>query len=76
MRGFFAPILASGKRRIQAGVNVETRDLIKSKRAMLKLRIPGRLLFLFRIRFGLYSVLSRLGAEVDWQALEIELAGR
>ena len=40
---------------------------------MLRLRIPGRLLVLSRIRFGSYSVLARLGAEIDWQALEIEL---
>jgi hypothetical protein len=31
---------------------------------------PGRLLFLFRIRFGLYAVLSRLGAVCDWSSLE------
>jgi hypothetical protein len=32
--------------------------------------LPGRLLFLFRLRFGLYAVLSRIGAVVDWAALE------
>lgn len=76
LRGFFAPILRPGKRRLQAGVNLETRNVLKSKRDMLRLRIPGRLLFLFRIRFGLYSILARLGAELDWQALEIDLANQ
>jgi predicted unusual protein kinase regulating ubiquinone biosynthesis (AarF/ABC1/UbiB family) len=76
MRGFYAPILGPGKRRLKAGVNLETRNVMKSKRDMLRLRIPGRLLFLFRIRFGLYSVLARLGAELDWQALEIDLANQ
>jgi hypothetical protein len=28
------------------------------------------MLFLFRLRFGLYAVLSRLQAEVDWAGLE------
>jgi len=32
--------------------------------------LPGRLLFVFRIRFGLYSVLARIGAVRDWRALE------
>jgi hypothetical protein len=40
----------------------------------MRLRLPGKLLFLFRIRFGLYAVLSRLGAVLDWNALEAELA--
>ena len=74
LRGFFAPVLEPGRRRMQAGVNMETRNVLRSKKAMLRLRIPGRLLFLFRIRFGLYAVLARLGSEVDWQALESELA--
>jgi hypothetical protein len=39
---------------------------------MLQLQLPGKLLFLFRIRFGLYAVLARLGAKLDWQALEEE----
>ena len=33
---------------------------------LARLRLPGRLLFLFRIRFGQYVVLVRLGAEIDW----------
>jgi hypothetical protein len=32
-------------------------------------------MFLFRIRFGLHAVLSRIGAELDWAALEDGLAG-
>jgi hypothetical protein len=28
------------------------------------------MLFLFRLRFGLFSVLHQLGAEADWAALE------
>jgi hypothetical protein len=38
--------------------------------ALAGLSLPGKLLFLFRIRFGLYAVLSRLGSVADWGALE------
>lgn len=30
-------------------------------------------MFLFRIRFGLYAVLARIGAKIGWPALEDEL---
>jgi hypothetical protein len=41
----------------------------------MRMRLPGKLMFLFRIRFGLYAVLARIGAEIDWASLEGELAG-
>jgi hypothetical protein len=31
----------------------------------MRLRLPGKFVFLFRIRFGLYAVLSRIGAQCD-----------
>jgi hypothetical protein len=49
------------------------RQMMASKRAMMRMQLPGELLFLFRIRFGLYAVLARLGAHLDWSALEDEL---
>ncbi|HEU4407105.1 MAG TPA: hypothetical protein VFS43_17685 [Polyangiaceae bacterium] len=48
--------------------------MMRDKRALFRLRVPGRLLFLFRLRFGLYAVLARLGAVADWSALEEGLA--
>jgi hypothetical protein len=57
-----------------AGLSLEARDVLQNKRELLRLQLPGKLLFLFRIRFGLHSVLARLGAEVDWQQLEAEAA--
>lgn len=45
----------------------------KIKRATLRLRLPGELLFLFRIRFGLYAILGRLGAAADWREIESTL---
>jgi hypothetical protein len=53
---------------------IDLRNVVRDKRAALRLQVPGKLLFLFRIRFGLYAVLSRIHAEVDWQALESNLA--
>jgi predicted unusual protein kinase regulating ubiquinone biosynthesis (AarF/ABC1/UbiB family) len=70
LRGFFQPTLEGGARPMRGDVTVEARELLAKKRAALRIRLPGRLLFLFRIRFGLYSVLSRVGAILDWRALE------
>src|SRR5919197_276767 len=70
LRGFFQPTLEHGPHRMRGDVTVEARQVLASKRALLRLRLPGRLLFLYRIRFGLYSVLARVGAILDWRALE------
>jgi predicted unusual protein kinase regulating ubiquinone biosynthesis (AarF/ABC1/UbiB family) len=74
LRGFFSPTLVPGRRRLQAGVGIETGSIVRDKRALMRLHLPGRLLFLFRIRFGLYAVIARLGAELDWQGLEDEFS--
>jgi hypothetical protein len=46
------------------------RQVLENKRNLLKLTLPGEFLFLFRIRFGLMSVLARLGARANWYRLE------
>ena len=74
LRGFFSPTLVPGRRRLRAGAGIEMESLFRDKRSLMRLQLPGRLLFLFRIRFGLYAVLARLGAELDWQGLEDDLA--
>lgn len=74
LRGFYGPLLTSGVRPIDASVSGEARDIMRSKMALIRMRLPGKFLFLFRIRFGLYAVLARLGATCDWRALELELA--
>jgi hypothetical protein len=43
---------------------------MQDKRAIMRLALPGKLLFLFRLRFGLYAVLARIAAEADWARLE------
>lgn len=75
LRGFFAPLLAPGRHAVQADRAVAMGETAKLKRRLMRMRLPGKLLFLFRIRFGLYAVLARIGAELDWAALEDELAG-
>jgi predicted unusual protein kinase regulating ubiquinone biosynthesis (AarF/ABC1/UbiB family) len=75
LRGFFAPLLTPGRHAIAADRAVAMGETVKLKRKLMKMRLPGKLMFLFRIRFGLYAVLSRIGAELDWSALEDEVAG-
>ncbi len=73
LRGFFAPLLKRGPHLIEARTPMATKSVIEAKTKMLRLHLPGKLLFLFRIRFGLYAVLQKLGARLDWAALEDEL---
>jgi hypothetical protein len=73
LRGFFAPLLAPDRHAIGADRAVAMGETVKLKRTLM--RLPGKLMFLFRIRFGLYAVLAWIGAELDWAALEDELAG-
>ena len=70
LRGFFGPLLTPGKRRITSDEGLRAREILRDKRTLLGLRLPGRMLFLFRLRFGLYAVLAQLQAEVDWAGLE------
>jgi predicted unusual protein kinase regulating ubiquinone biosynthesis (AarF/ABC1/UbiB family) len=74
LRGFFSPTLVPGRHRLEAGVGIEAKSILRDKRSLMRVHLPGRLLFLFRIRFGLHAVLGRLGAELDWQELEEEAA--
>ena len=67
-------MLQPGRRRLALRPSLATRDLMRDKRALIKLGVPGQLLFLFRLRFGLYAVLERLGAELDWAQLEARAA--
>ena len=74
-RGFLAPVIEPGVRVMRAATALAARDLLRNKRAMLRLNLPpAELLFLLRIRFGLYAVLEQLAARCDWAALEAELA--
>lgn len=74
LRGFFGPLLVPGRQRIKPDEGVEARQVMQDKRAIMQLALPGKLLFLFRLRFGLYAVLSRIQAEADWAGLESKWA--
>lgn len=73
VRSFFGPMLRDETAAVDLGEAATMRDLMKSKRQLLKLTLPGEFLFLFRIRFGLMSVLARLGARANWHRLERDL---
>jgi predicted unusual protein kinase regulating ubiquinone biosynthesis (AarF/ABC1/UbiB family) len=70
LRGFFGPLLVPGPHRIESRIVMDMNRMAKDKLAVVRLRLPGKLFFLLRIRFGLFAVLSRLGAVNDWAALE------
>lgn len=70
LRSFFAPMLQPGVHPIDGRIVVDFKQMTRDKLAIARLRLPGRLVFLFRIRFGLYAVLSRLGAACDWSEME------
>jgi predicted unusual protein kinase regulating ubiquinone biosynthesis (AarF/ABC1/UbiB family) len=74
LRSFFGPLLTPGPHRIDGRIVIDSGQLMRDKLALARLRLPGRLMFLFRIRFGLYAVLSRLGAVNDWSAMEQRFA--
>jgi predicted unusual protein kinase regulating ubiquinone biosynthesis (AarF/ABC1/UbiB family) len=75
LRGFFGPVLTQGPHRVESGLALDTREIMKDKVAVARMRLPAKLLFLFRIRFGLHSELTRLEAVADWAALEAHLCG-
>jgi len=70
VRSFFGPMLRDESVAIEPGQAMPLRTLLENKRNLLKLRLPGELLFVFRIRFGLMSVLARLGARANWYRIE------
>lgn len=70
LEGFFAPMLTPGAHSVASRIVVDVRQIASDKLAIARMRLPGKLLFLLRIRFGLYSVLARLGAVCDWSTIE------
>lgn len=70
VRGFYGPMLRDEFQRIEISQIKDMRAVFQTKRELLKLSLPGEFLFLFRIRFGLLSILARLGAQANWYQLE------
>jgi len=70
VRAFYGPMLRDAVQAVDLGEAMSMRQLFEGKRELMKLRLPGEFLFLFRIRFGLMSVLAKLGARANWYQLE------
>lgn len=70
LRGFYGPMLEDRVQPMRPEVVRSVQQLLASKRELLRITLPGELLFLLRIRFGLMSILARLGAEANWCRLE------
>jgi predicted unusual protein kinase regulating ubiquinone biosynthesis (AarF/ABC1/UbiB family) len=70
VRSFYGPMLRDEVQAIEVGEGMTFKGMVKSKRELMKLRLPGEFLFLLRIRFGLMSVLARLGTRANWYRLE------
>jgi predicted unusual protein kinase regulating ubiquinone biosynthesis (AarF/ABC1/UbiB family) len=74
LRGLYAPLLTAGRRAVSPEHAITTHQVTKLKQVLLRVRLPGNLMFLFRARVGLYAVLARLGSKLNWIELEEELA--
>ncbi|HEX7624095.1 MAG TPA: AarF/ABC1/UbiB kinase family protein [Anaeromyxobacteraceae bacterium] len=74
VRSFHGPMLRDEVLAFQLGSATPFRTIISNKREILRLHLPGEMLFVFRIRFGLMSVLARLGARANWCRLERKYA--
>ncbi len=74
VRSFHGPMLRDEVLAFQLGSATPFRTILSTKREILRLHLPGEMLFVFRIRFGLMSVLARLGARANWCRLERQYA--
>jgi predicted unusual protein kinase regulating ubiquinone biosynthesis (AarF/ABC1/UbiB family) len=69
LRSFYGPMLDDRVQAVQLG-SMDFATAARGKRQLINLNLPREFLFLFRIRFGLLSVLARLGARANWYRLE------
>ncbi|MGB8331478.1 MAG: AarF/ABC1/UbiB kinase family protein [Polyangiales bacterium] len=74
VRAFYGPMLKDSIQQIDLGESMSMRDVFERKRELMRLHLPGEFLFLFRIRFGLLSILAKLGARANWYRLERQWA--
>ena len=70
VRAFYGPMLVDALQPIDLGQAMGMRKVLEGKRELMRLTLPGEFLFLFRIRFGLMSILAKLGARANWFQLE------
>ena len=70
LRGFYGPMLVDETAPVNLSSAMAMKDIFKKKQQLMKFSLPGEFTFLFRIRFGLMSVLSKLGSVANWYRLE------
>ena len=70
LRSFYGPMLHNRVEKVDLSSAMEMREVFAKKKQLMKFTLPGEFLFLFRIRFGLMSVLSRLGSMANWYRVE------
>ncbi|HZX96220.1 MAG TPA: AarF/ABC1/UbiB kinase family protein, partial [Myxococcales bacterium] len=70
VRSFFGPMLKDDVVAVQRGEARPLKDVMASKRQLLKLHLPAQIVFILRIRYGLMAVLAQLGARANWYQME------
>ncbi|MBN2804087.1 MAG: AarF/ABC1/UbiB kinase family protein [Deltaproteobacteria bacterium] len=70
LKSFYGAMLKDETCKVNLSEAIEMREVFKKKQQLMKFSLPGEFTFLFRIRFGLMSVLSRLQSEANWYQLE------
>ncbi|MBN2714443.1 MAG: AarF/ABC1/UbiB kinase family protein, partial [Deltaproteobacteria bacterium] len=70
LRSFFGPMLTDAVTAVEFSNTIAIKEMFAKKQQLMKFALPGEFTFLFRIRFGAMSVLSRLGTEANWYRLE------
>jgi predicted unusual protein kinase regulating ubiquinone biosynthesis (AarF/ABC1/UbiB family) len=68
LRYLYAPILREGPARITADYTSQTMRQFLTNKNLMKLTMPGEMLFLNRVNFGLLSIMVDLGCAIDWRA--------
>ncbi len=72
LRSFYGPMLRDEVLAFADHDGLKMRKVTQNKGEIVRLGLPGEFLFLLRIRFGLASVLARLGSRANWFRLEGE----
>lgn len=70
LRSFHGPMLKDTVCGVDLSSAMEMKEMFKKKQQLMRFKLPGEFTFLFRIRFGLMSVLAKLGSQANWYQLE------
>lgn len=68
----FCGLLRDEHNAIEPGTSARIQDTLKNTWKLARLSLPGEFIFLMRLRLGVTSVLSRLGARANWYRREVE----